>query len=190
MRWNRASSGSPAARVSHSAARRTGTWAAVESGWSSEAEAKRAVSMGAAIRSHSVALRLRIAHQAVPFDLSMQIPAVHAEPLRGLGHVPGALAQSGEDRVPLGAIARGADLAHGLLLGSRGQRRLDLPDPDRFAFAHDEEPLDQVLQLAHVARPGVPRERLDGLRADPPHRTAVLLPETGHEVLDQERDVL
>src|SRR6267378_5246577 len=133
---------------------------------------------------------LRISYQAVPLDLSMEVSAIHAEALGSLGHVPGALAQGGQDGVALGAVAGRADLAHGLLLGARGEGRFHVGDADRFTLAHDEETLDQVLQLADVPGPGIAREPLHRVGRDPAHRSPVLLSEPGHEVLDQERDVL
>src|SRR6267142_516759 len=133
---------------------------------------------------------LSIPNQAVALDLPMEVSAIHPEPLRGLRHVPRALLECGQNGVALGAIARRADLAHRLLVGPRGKRLLDLLHPDRFSLAHDEEPLDQVSQLAHVPRPGVAGKPFDGFRLELPRRTAVLLPEPSHEVPDQERNVL
>ena len=98
--------------------------------------------------------------------------------------------ERGQDGVALGAVARRADLAHRLLLGPRRERLLDLLHPDRFPFAHDEEPLDQIPELAHVPGPGVLGKPLDGFRLELPRRTAVLLSEPSHEVPDQERNVL
>src|SRR5882672_7352367 len=216
MRRNRASSGSPVESVSHSAARVTGTGGAVtgggvpgggvtscvevESPWrvaaaAAPARAQRAAPASAKIAApasaRSAALRiLRIPYQAVPLDLSMEISAIHAQTLRGLGHVPGALAQRCQDGVALGAVPRGADLAHGLLVGVRGKGGLHVGDADRFPLAHDEEPLDEILQLADVPGPGVAREPLHRLGRDPAHRSSMLLSESRHEVLDQERDVL
>src|SRR5438093_3488311 len=192
MGRNRASSGRPVESVSQSAGRTTagrGTSRANEESGCAASAGK--AQSAAATRRRNPALRaLGIPDQTVALDLSVEVPAVHAQPLRRFGHVPGALPQRGQDRVPLGAIPRGADLTDRLLLGPRRKRLLDLPDTDRFSLAHDEEPLDQVFQLAHVSRPGIARQPLDGLGLELSPRPAVLVPEPLHEVADEERDVL
>jgi hypothetical protein len=78
----------------------------------------------------------------------------------------------------LGAPAAIPDLA-----GELG-RADDLP------VLEDDDPLDDVLQLAHVAGPGVGLHQLHGLAREPAHLAAKLAVEPTDEVFDQQWDVI
>src|SRR5690606_12648305 len=90
----------------------------------------------------------------------------------------------------------------GLRARGRGERRgaralrvarelaLDVTPADPIALREDDEPLDEVGQLAHVARPVLLREELDRARIELGVRTPVLAPEVTHEALGEGRDVL
>src|SRR4029453_2515401 len=60
---------------------------------------------------------------------------------------------------------------------------------DLLVPAGDDQALDDVLELADVAGPGVVAERLEGVSVDPLHEVTVAGGEAGEEVLDQARDV-
>ena len=66
-------------------------------------------------------------------------------------------------------------------------READLRDP--FAVGHDERTVDGVRQLAHVARPVIALEAIDGRRRERLRRVAALV-ELREEVLREELDIV
>src|ERR1041385_1477933 len=92
-------------------------------------------------------------HLAFGVEVEPVVQSLEADPqnLRRLLLVAGALLESRQDERPLGFLERLADLARGRRVVTRGDqvRQLD------HAVAHDECPLQLVLDFAHVATPWV-----------------------------------
>src|SRR4029077_4935673 len=57
-------------------------------------------------------------------------------------------------------------------------------------FAHDDRPLDHVLQFTNIARPGVRLKQIEALLIHNPKALSRLPCETINEVLDQQRNVV
>src|SRR3989442_4564465 len=78
--------------------------------------------------------------------------------------------------------------------GRRQQRlrrqRLDVVRLDRISLDHDQEPLDGVAQLAHVATPRMAGQALERPGREPLRAVAAVARESLDEVLDERRDVL
>src|SRR5438128_4930925 len=111
----------------------------------------------------------------VGLELPVEVAALDPQALGGAGHVPVVGAQLGEDVRALEVVARVlerpiAGFAHRRrgFLGS--QRRRQVLGGDHVARRHDDEPLDHVAELAHIAGPVVGQEvperfGREGLRA-------------------------
>ena len=74
--------------------------------------------------------------------------------------------------------------------GSRGRRAARRRRRDARARRQNEQTLDRVAQLAHVARPLELRQSLDGLRRDRARRHALAIRQHVDEVRDERRNVL
>ena len=101
-----------------------------------------------------------------------------------------------EDQTPLDFVQAHADLCKGLLAARTGaplfadrQVRTDVVCLDHRARIEHDQPLDQVLQLADIARPAVLLEESHGFRADGFDARHVLLDVHFQEMIDQEGDV-
>ena len=88
--------------------------------------------------------------------------------------------------VPTGSTTTLARSAGGAPSGAIGRQSAR----DHPVLARDHRALDDVAQLAHIARPGVLAEQLERRLVDAAHLPLVLLVELGHERLREERDVL
>ncbi|HEU4404828.1 MAG TPA: hypothetical protein VFS43_06010 [Polyangiaceae bacterium] len=71
-----------------------------------------------------------------------------------------------------------------------GDARAQVADVDQLAVGHDRRALGLVLQLADVARPPVPPQRLERPRAEAAHGLAQLARLGGEEGLREQRDVV
>src|SRR6202795_1159296 len=132
---------------------------------------------------------------AVDLELAVEVAALDAELLGRAGHVPLVRAQLAQDVGALEGVAGVLELpvalqvVAGLRVFAGAERWRQVLWTDDVAGGHDDQPLDHVAELAHVARPVVGEEvgeRLggDGLRAPP-----VLGREERDEVLHQGRDI-
>src|SRR5258708_26295011 len=72
---------------------------------------------------------------------------------------------------------------------SAGVREPRLVDPERVAAAKDHRSLDDVLQLANIARPVVGLAQLQGLLVDLPDVFSSLGRIAPHVVLDEQRNI-
>src|SRR5258706_5349594 len=132
---------------------------------------------------------------SVRLQLPVQVAALDAEALGGAGHVPLVGTQRDEDEGPLEGLARLLERALaqavvGRRLGVRWpERGREVLGADDVARAHDDEPLDHVAQLAHVAGPVVRQEVGERLDRDGLGPLAVLRREERDEVGDQQREV-
>src|SRR5512141_980387 len=112
-----------------------------------------------------------------------------------LGDVPAVGLELGQQKIALGEVAELAQRLDscgvregGLGLLPQGLRQV-LP-LDRLAVGHDQETLDDVLELADVALPGEGRHGLERVRGEGPRPEIVLLGEGPREIIDEKRDVL
>ena len=104
----------------------------------------------------------------------MEGRAVEAEALGGAGDVAPAVGEDARDDAALEGVAGvGERLAReevGLALASGAGNAQDVARevfrPDDGPVGEEERPLDDVLQLADVARPGAPLQLLDRLRRE------------------------
>ncbi len=137
----------------------------------------------------------RGARDAVGLELPPEVDPPDAERLGGPGDVPvvgpelaeNVRALEGVPGLPEALEARrrpapGRPPASGAAAGDPRARWV--------AGRHDDEPLDHVAELAHVARPVVRHEGAHGLAGERLGALPVLRRERLQEVLDQERDVL
>src|SRR6266849_4241362 len=132
----------------------------------------------------------------VSLQLPVEMAALDAEALGGAGHVPLVGPQLAQDEGALEGLAR---LLEGTLALAVVGRRLRVPRAERgrealgadhVTRAHDDEPLDHVAQLAHVAGPVVRQEVGEGLDRDGLGPLAVLRREDRDEVGHQQGQVL
>src|SRR5712691_9087382 len=132
---------------------------------------------------------------AVALELAVEVAPLDAEPLGGARHVPLVRAQLAQD---IGALEGLAGLLEGLVLRGlvdrpafpRAEGRGKVFGADDVAGSHDDEPLDHVPELAHVARPVVGEEIGESLHRDGLGPPAVLGREQRDEVLDEGGEVL
>src|ERR1043166_3117325 len=123
-------------------------------------------------------------------DPAAQGAGVETEKYRGPGFPldsPAGLPEHLSDMVAL-HLARGLEVLPGLLAGRRGCLE-PVQDPERGALAGDHRPLDDALQLTHVAGPVVLLELIQGLFLHGFELSPDLLVELGDEETDQQRDV-
>src|SRR5690606_4019951 len=120
-----------------------------------------------------------------------------AEQARGLGAVAVGAGEGVGDGGALGLVAPGLEGVARRRRG-RGRRRapcalevarelaLDLGGADPVGLGEDDEPLDEVGELAHVAGPALLREQLDRVGVDRYVVSSVLLAELAREALRSE----
>src|SRR5512147_185136 len=96
----------------------------------------------------------------------MEVAALHVDGVGGLAHIPAELPEFLRDELAL-EIGTGVPERRGartdgqsrvLLLRRRrraADRRRDVPRRQNGTGGHDDQPLDEVPQLAYIARPGV-----------------------------------
>src|SRR5258706_15641555 len=116
-------------------------------------------------------------------------PQLYSRP-GGSGHSPSACAQG--------------SLNHLFLLGSKRLRQFQLSfrivckrlprqptliHREIFGFEHNHGPLDDVLQLADITRPGIRYEKVQSLLVNPANALSCFSSETIDEVLDQQGNV-
>lgn len=128
-------------------------------------------------------------------QLLVEVAALEAQPLGGGRHLPALLLQHAEDDAPLEVgerVVQRADEGRGAAgreLGTPRERPLDVPHGDDRPPREDHQPLDEVLQLPHVAGEVVAHEpserRLPQIASQ-----VVLLARPAQEGRDQGRDVL
>src|SRR5690606_3084674 len=135
---------------------------------------------------------VRLPEEAVLLDLLVEVRPWHLDRARRLAHVPVVLAQLGEDVGALGALlelgeARRVEQVRGQRAGGLRARdqAVDVGGGDLRPAREDEEPLDGVAQLAHVARPLHLTEALDGRALEAARRQALLLYGDLGEVADE-----
>src|SRR5262252_1787894 len=99
-----------------------------------------------------------------------------------------------QDLDDVGALSVGERLLRGQAGGrpeskAGADMRRQVAGLDRLVACEDRQPLHRVLELAHVAGPGIPEEPLSGTGAQA--EDAALAPgEARQKVLGQQRDVL
>src|ERR1035437_637497 len=100
--------------------------------------------------------------------LAVQVTALQAQQLGRAGHVPAGLLQLLEDVLALGGFANLLQAAgavqRAVCLAPRGVER-DMARIHAHLRVHDDDPLDQVFQLPHVARPTILRQNAVRLRS-------------------------
>src|SRR5262245_1499168 len=144
---------------------------------------------------------LRIGREALLLDLLEQRGAIQPEQARRLVLVPVRALERLSDQVGLEAVHHLVEGDAGLRqpLASRSglgvaaaavQRARQVGEADLAAAAQHHQPLDQVLELAHVARPVVAHERFHGLGRDAARAELLLLAGLAQEVRHEQRDVL
>ena len=115
-----------------------------------------------------------------------------SEDFRGLPLVPVGQLEGLQDGEPLHLFQRAAG-RHGHLPAVRtgAWRKVAGRSPAsmRVPRRQDHGPLDDVLQLAHVARPGVLVEHLQRVVGEPLHRPAVGVGEASEEARGEQGDV-
>ena len=119
--------------------------------------------------------------RSVPLELAVEVAALDAELLGGAGDMCRSWARSSA-RMKARSKASRASLRRPLALdlvgagrrSSRAERGREVLGADDVAGAHDDEPLDHVAQLAHVARPVVGEEVGERLHRDRLEPLAVL----------------
>src|SRR5690606_10310394 len=115
------------------------------------------------------------------------------EELRGEGLVSVRVLQRFSDRPVLDFGERGSDRECEGSAARRGGIRdgiRQIAEPERVRSAQHGRAFDHVLELAHVAGPGVVGELLQHLGTDPESRAPVLPAVEAEEVIHEQRDVL
>src|SRR6185437_4550694 len=113
-----------------------------------------------------------------------------AECLGGPADVPPMRLESPQDRLLLQGIElrgfgrEGGRLCAGRGVASRGER--EVPRLEHRSFAENDGALDGVAQRAHVTRPPVGRQAIEGRRAQPLGRNVVFLRVNRYEVLEEQ----
>src|SRR5579872_2383439 len=108
---------------------------------------------------------------AQPRELVAQGARTDAEPLRRLAPAPLVVAQRIEDEIALGLHQRAGERADRIRAGGVRLRRLvgelelNVLRPDDRPVEQDQRALQQVVQLAHVSRPGIGEEQVGRLGA-------------------------
>ncbi len=100
--------------------------------------------------------------------LAIQVAALDAQHLRGARHVAVLLRQGAKNVVALEPIAGLVQWQHGLDVGRRrlagvgwiASQKRQIGRADPIARHHDHQPLDEIAQFAHVARPRVALEEM------------------------------
>src|SRR5262245_9181932 len=95
--------------------------------------------------------------EIVAADQSVQGGAAHRQKARGLGDVAARLDERFDESAPLGPVARFPERRWGPILDLDAE----VAGLHELAAGHQDRPLDRVLELADVARPGVMRDRLE-----------------------------
>ncbi|MGB8958488.1 MAG: hypothetical protein WCC00_05705 [Candidatus Aminicenantales bacterium] len=129
------------------------------------------------------------------FELFIEVRPRRVDLPGRLGDVPGVGLELGQKEIALGEVA---ELAQGLDPGGVREDRFGLlPERlrqvlslDRVAVGHDQQTLDDVLELADVAFPGEGGHGLQGVRGELPRPEIVLLGEGPRKIVDEKRDVL
>src|SRR6266536_2386712 len=140
-------------------------------------------------------LCVRVAADLVVFDLLVEVRPGRIDDFGGAADVPTVLAEFGYEELALRVFlerGEGPELQASLRNLSRRHARLGgaILGFDRVAVGHDQDPLDQVLQLPHVARPGARLKNRERTRREPPGLAVVALREEAREVLDELRNVI
>src|SRR3990172_814660 len=91
-------------------------------------------------------------------DLVVEGDAVHVEHARGTADVPPARVEHRQDV----GLLRFRQRSRSWIRRGAGDPQREVGGLHEWPLAHDHRPLDRVLELAHVARPGVTREGLEG----------------------------
>ena len=115
--------------------------------------------------------------------LAIEVAALHAEHFGGARHVAVLLGEGTENVLAFELVARVVQQHQRTGLGGTrglGHRRAaiekgEVTRRDRVAGCHDQEPLDQIAQLADVARPGIPLQQRHGIAGKALRPPAVLL---------------
>src|ERR1019366_2004154 len=119
-------------------------------------------------------------------NLAVERDAVYVEDARGLGHVPGSVLEDRGDVPPFDLRERGGVRRN--LLSS--QRQAEVGWQEERPARDDDAALEDVAQLAHVARPRVREEERHGLRRHALDRLFELDGELLEEAVHERRNVL
>src|SRR5438270_3439630 len=139
--------------------------------------------------------RLRSAgEQAVGLELAIELSPGDAQLPRGAGQVAGGFRDRRGVQLALDFTQRAcrqrAYRRRRALMADRLRVARHLLETDRLGRREVDLPFDPVLQLAHVAWPGVPLQRAQRLLADDPEPAALRGGVPAQEVLRQRPDVL
>src|SRR5574341_60210 len=135
-------------------------------------------------------------------DLAVKVAPFHADLVGGLAHVAPVLLEllryelalelfagllEGRSLLPGGA---GVPVPGALLDRRHAERRGDVTDGDGRPGDHDDQPLDDVPELAHVAGPAILHEQFEGLVVDGLGLLAVFHGERLEKMADENGNVL
>src|SRR6185295_4428673 len=110
------------------------------------------------------------------------------EALRGFAHVAVVTLERAPDQLTLDLVQR--QLLEGLGAARLAQTEPDVGAADTRTGCQEHRALDGVLQLAHVAGPGMLQQRLHGLGLEALERLAVAARVALQELGGEQRDVL
>src|SRR5204862_4736777 len=143
----------------------------------------------------SLDISLSLALDLVLLDLLVEVSARRVDRLRGLGHVPAFLLEFLQDEELLRERLEVAQRLHReQRLGKSWLRaaadRHQVLARHRVAGREDQESLDEVLELAHVALPRQALEEGERLGSERLESVVVRLGVAAQKVVDQRRNVL
>src|SRR5436190_2627678 len=146
-------------------------------------------------------LAVRLLRNLILLEFLVEIAPRRVDDFGGFRDVPAVLAEFPDQERALGVVfelaqrprPRGVRIARRLRRDRRARRSHDvrqIRDVDGVAAGHDDQALHRIAQLADVALPAVPLQRLDRRRRDALRADVVLAAEIVHVVPDEERDVV